>query len=153
MRPDNEDNRPATVGRTADELIASDPKVTASLAHWQTVTEFSLSPSGTTVKDGQKVKADGKSWRGPRAIRNLRWDGGDSAHQKTTDAALRPEEFQKNFNDSIKKSLEQHEPGGLATPVHYPHYKPSRQLGTTTFTDTNVVVDPTRFYRVAVNAR
>ena len=66
-----------TVSVKLDELVATDPKVTAPLANWQTVTEFSLSPSGTTVKDGQKVKADGKSWRGPREIRNLRWEGGE----------------------------------------------------------------------------
>jgi hypothetical protein len=76
-----------------DELVAADPKVTAPLANWQTVTEFSISPSGTTVKDGQKVKADGKSWRGPREIRNLRWEGGEYARQKTTAAALRPAEL------------------------------------------------------------
>ena len=38
-------------------------------------TEFSISPSGTAMKDGKKVKADGKTWRGPRAIRHLRWEG------------------------------------------------------------------------------
>ena len=90
-----------------NELIATDPKVTAPLANWQAVTEFSISPSGTTVKDGQKVKADGKAWQCPRDIRNLRWEGGEYSRQKTTDAALSPEDFQKNFNDAIKKSLEQ----------------------------------------------
>ena len=33
-------------------------------------------------------------------------EGGEYAIQKTAAAALRPEEFQKNFNDAIKKSLE-----------------------------------------------
>jgi len=96
-----------TVAVSLNELIATDPKVTAPLAHWQTVTEFSISPSGTIVHDGQKVKADGKAWQGPREIRNLRWDGGEYARQKTTEAVLRPDEFQKNFNDAIRKSLEQ----------------------------------------------
>jgi hypothetical protein len=41
------------------------------------VTEFSISPSGTTLKDGKKVKVDGKAWQGPREIRNLRWVGGE----------------------------------------------------------------------------
>jgi hypothetical protein len=59
------------------------------------------------VKDGQKVKADGKSWQGSREIRNLRWEGGDDARQKTTRAALRRGESQKTFNDAIRKSLEQ----------------------------------------------
>jgi hypothetical protein len=30
------------------------------------------------VRDGQAVKVDAKAWMGPRAIRNLRWEGGDS---------------------------------------------------------------------------
>ena len=96
-----------TVSVKLNELIATDPKVTTPLVNWQTVTEFSICPSGTTVKDGQKVKADGKPWQGPREIRNLRWEGGEYARQKTVDSALSPEEFQKNFNDAIRKSLEQ----------------------------------------------
>ena len=96
-----------TVSVKLSELIAIDPKVTAMLANWQTVTEFSICPSGTTMKDGQKVKMDGKAWQGPREIRNLRWEGGEYSQQKTVDAVLSPEELQKNFNDAIKKSLEQ----------------------------------------------
>ena len=96
-----------TVSVTLSELVATDPKVTAPLANWQTVTEFSISPSGTSVKNGQKVKVDGKPWQGPREIRNLRWEGGEYSRQATTGATLSPEEFQKNFNDAIKKSLEQ----------------------------------------------
>ncbi|MEN9573224.1 MAG: hypothetical protein RL514_1079 [Verrucomicrobiota bacterium] len=96
-----------TVSVKLSELIATDPKATTPLANWQTVTEFSISPSGTTVKDGQKVKADGKAWQGPREIRNLRWEGGEYSRQATTGATLSPEDFQKNFNAAIKKSLEQ----------------------------------------------
>ncbi|MEN9576740.1 MAG: hypothetical protein RL514_4595 [Verrucomicrobiota bacterium] len=95
------------VSVSLNELIATDPKVTAPLANWQSVTEFSLSPSGTTVRAGQKMKADGQPWRGPREIRNLRWEGGAYSRQQTADAALSPAEFQKNFNDAIRKSLEQ----------------------------------------------
>lgn len=94
------------VSVSLNELIATDPKVTAPLATWQSVTEFSLSPSGTTVRAGQKVKADGQPWRGPREIRDLRWEGGAYSRQPTADAALSPAEFQKNFNDAIRKSLE-----------------------------------------------
>ena len=96
-----------TVSVSLNELIATDPKVTAPLADWQTVTEFSISPKGEIVKAGQKVKVDGKAWQGPRDIRNLRWEGGEYSRPKPTDAVLGPEEFQKNFNDAIKKSLEQ----------------------------------------------
>ena len=96
-----------TVSVKVSELVTTDPAVTASLPNWQAVTEFSISPSGTTVKDGQKVKADGKAWQGPRELRNLRWEGGEYSHRAASGASLRPEEFQKNFNDAIKKSLEQ----------------------------------------------
>jgi hypothetical protein len=66
-----------TVSVSLSELSAADPKVTAALANWQTVTEFSLSPSGEIVRDGQRVKVGGRAWQGPREIRNLRWDGGE----------------------------------------------------------------------------
>ena len=96
-----------TVSVRLDELIASDPKVTAPLGNWQTVTEFSISPKGEIVKEGQKVKVEGKAWQGPREIRSLRWVGGEYSRQRTTDAALSPEDFQKSFNDAIRKSLKQ----------------------------------------------
>jgi hypothetical protein len=89
------------------ELMATDPKVTAPLANWQTVTEFSISPSGETVKNGQTVKVDGKAWQGPREIRNLRWEGGEYSQQRSVDTGLRREEHLKNFNVAIEKSLEQ----------------------------------------------
>ena len=57
--------------------MALDPDVVTPLANWQTVTEFKFSPSGMTVKEGQKAKAGGKAWNGPREIRNLRWEAGE----------------------------------------------------------------------------
>jgi hypothetical protein len=90
-----------------NEVASTDPKVTAPLANWRTVTEFSISPSGVAVKDGQKIKVEGKAWKGPRDIRNLRWEGGEHPSQTKPDAALRPEELQKNFDDAIKKSLQE----------------------------------------------
>ncbi len=96
-----------SVAVSLSELIATDPKITTPPADWQTVTEFSISPSGATVKDGQRVKADGKRWQGPREIRNLRWEGGEYASQTTTDSVVSPEDFKKNFDSAIKKSLEQ----------------------------------------------
>ena len=100
---------PATAAASFDSPAQPVTWRTESLSppHWQTVTEFSISPSGTTVKDGQKLKADGKAWQGPREIRHLRWEGGEYSPQATSGTALRPEDFQKNFNDAIKKSLEQ----------------------------------------------
>jgi len=43
------------------------------------VTEFNISPSSEIVKDGQKTKVEGMPWQGPRGIRNLRWEGGESS--------------------------------------------------------------------------
>jgi pimeloyl-ACP methyl ester carboxylesterase len=96
-----------TVSVSLAELTATDPKVTAPLANWQTVTEFSLSPSGQIVQGGQKVKIDGKPWQGPREICNLRWMGGAYTEQHTTASALPPEAHQQAFNDAIQKSIEQ----------------------------------------------
>ena len=95
------------VSVSLNELFATDPKVSASLPNWQTVTEFSISPKGEIVKEGQKVKVDGMAWRGSREIRNLRWEGGEYSRRAAAGATLSPEEFQENFNDAIKKSLEQ----------------------------------------------
>jgi dienelactone hydrolase len=66
-----------TVSISLDELTATDPKITAPLADWQTVTELSISPSGETVEDGQRIRVNGKPWQGPRDIRNLRWESGE----------------------------------------------------------------------------
>jgi hypothetical protein len=65
-----------TVSVSIEELAATDPKVAAPLADWRTVTEFSISPSGEIIREGQKVKVGGTPWQGPREIRNLRWEGG-----------------------------------------------------------------------------
>jgi len=95
------------VSVSLNELLATDPKITAPLANWQSVTEFSISPQGDVAKTGGKVKVAGQAWQGPKEIRNLRWEGGSYAAQITAGAPLSPEELQKNFNDAIKKSLEQ----------------------------------------------
>lgn len=56
------------------ELAATDPAISGAPGNWRTVTEFSISPSGGTVRNGIRVKVTGKAWQGPRNIRNLRWD-------------------------------------------------------------------------------
>jgi hypothetical protein len=94
-----------------NDLVSTNEKA-GPLANWQSVTEFSISPSGTTLKDGKKIKVDGKAWQGPREIRNLRWVGGEYKNTATTNNALSPEDFKKNFNDAIKKSLEQEKRNG-----------------------------------------
>jgi dienelactone hydrolase len=57
-----------------DELVATDPKFTAPLTNWRTVTQFSIGPTGEVVRDGAKQAMPGKPWAGPREIRNLRWE-------------------------------------------------------------------------------
>lgn len=65
-----------SVSVSLSDLAATDPAVTQPLTNWMSVTEFSISPSGQIVRDGQKVKINGKAWAGPREIRNVRWAGG-----------------------------------------------------------------------------
>jgi pimeloyl-ACP methyl ester carboxylesterase len=96
-----------TVTVTTADLTPSDAKTTSPLRDWRTVTELSVSPSGTIAKDGQKTKIDGNPWKGPREIRNLRWEGGKYPAGTTNDAPLNPEDLRKNFDDAIKKSLDQ----------------------------------------------
>jgi hypothetical protein len=90
-----------------EELVATDPAVTAPPTDWRTVTEFTISPSGTTVRDGEKVKVDGTAWVGPRTIRNLRWEGGEYPRHQTTGATADLHDFRRNFDDAIRRSLEQ----------------------------------------------
>ena len=81
------------------------------LADWRTITEFSISPSGKIgAAGGGAVESSGKPWRGPREIRNLRWEGG--AYPATTAAAAAStaaavDQGSKAFNAAIRESLEQ----------------------------------------------
>lgn len=93
-----------TVAVGLDELVATDPTITAPLAHWRTITEFSISPGGEIVQAGQKQNVASRPWRGPREIRNLRWEGGTYARQQTADSILLPTERRKVFNDAVRKS-------------------------------------------------
>ena len=94
------------------DLTATDPKVTNKLANWRIVTEFTISPQGDVMKGAQKLKADAKPWKGSRSIRNLRWEGGEYPREANPGAAVNADDFQKNFNDAIKKSLEQEKKDG-----------------------------------------
>lgn len=90
-----------------EELIATDPAVTAPLSDWQAVTEFRISPSGTLVQNGEKAKVDGRPWVGPRRIRNLRWEGGEYSGRTTAGSAVEQADFKRDFDAAIKRSLEQ----------------------------------------------
>ncbi|MCE9631902.1 MAG: hypothetical protein K8S94_14455 [Planctomycetia bacterium] len=67
---------PQTVRVSLTELTATDPKITAPLTDWLSVTELLISPAGEVMSDGKKVKIEGTPWKGPRDIRNLRWEIG-----------------------------------------------------------------------------
>jgi dienelactone hydrolase len=96
-----------TITVTLEELLPTNPGISDPLPNWQTVTELKLSPSGEVVKGGLKEKIVGAAWQGPREIRNLRWEGGQYAAQQSAGGTLSEAEQQKQFNDSIKASLEQ----------------------------------------------
>lgn len=96
-----------TVTVNLSDLRATDPKFTEPPTNWQTVAEFSISPSGEVVKDGVKTKVNGKAWQGPREIRNLRWEGGTYPAGAAAPGTLSATEHEKAFNEAIRKSLEQ----------------------------------------------
>jgi len=98
-----------TVSVGLEEFIPADSKDTAPLVNWQTLTDLSLSPSVTFVKDGQKVTMEAKPWKDSRGtqVRNLRWEGGQYPAVQTKSTVLNEEPHRKSFNDAIKKSLEQ----------------------------------------------
>jgi hypothetical protein len=67
-------SEPQTVRVGLAELTSLDTKVTTPLADWRSVTEIAISPAGEILKDGEKVRIEGSPWKGPREIRNLRWE-------------------------------------------------------------------------------
>jgi pimeloyl-ACP methyl ester carboxylesterase len=75
-----------SVSVAADDTVALDPAITGPIPNWQTVTEFSLGPTGETVKNGAKVTVGGKAWTGPRVIRNLHWEGGVDETRQPADS-------------------------------------------------------------------
>ncbi len=54
--------------------IRPDAAVGKALADWRTITELAISPSGELIRDGSRHKIAGSAWKGPREIRNLRWE-------------------------------------------------------------------------------
>lgn len=95
-----------TVSVSLSDLVGNDPKVTDPLADWQTVTDLRISPNYKGGAKG-KVNVPGKAWQGPREIRNLHWEGGEYAGVQAVGAGMSAADHQRQFNDAIKKSLEQ----------------------------------------------
>jgi hypothetical protein len=95
-----------TVTVSLADLVGNDPKATAPLADWQTVTDLRITPSYSGGAKGL-VNVKGKAWQGPREIRNLHWEGGEYVGVQAVGAGLSAADHQRQFNDAIKKSLEQ----------------------------------------------
>lgn len=95
-----------TVSVSLTDLVGNDPTATAPLADWQTVTDLQISPSYNGGAKG-KVHFNGKAWLEPREIRNLHWEGGQYSGVQAVGAGLSAADHQRQFNDEIKKSLEQ----------------------------------------------
>jgi dienelactone hydrolase len=89
------------------ELKSTDPSNMSTLANWQTITELSISPNPPTRKGAPKTDAQPRPWKGPREFRNLRWIGGEYTRSKPLGTTVSQDAFQQNFNDAIKKSLDQ----------------------------------------------
>jgi len=92
-----------TVTVRLDELMVADGR----LPDWREVTELSIGPSGEVVRNGIKEKVAGQPWKGPREIRNLRWEGGTYRNPDAPSQTMTPAEHQKAFDAAIKKSLDQ----------------------------------------------
>ena len=64
------------VAVTPGDLVATRAGAAGALADWRGVTQLSLGPSGTVVRDGRATRVEGRPWKGPREIRGLHWEGG-----------------------------------------------------------------------------
>jgi len=63
-----------TIGVELGDLVATRPEAGGPPADWRGVTQLSIGPSGEVVRDGRKTRVEGRPWKGPREIRNLRWE-------------------------------------------------------------------------------
>lgn len=95
-----------TVTVAVNDLVAHDRKIEQPLTDWKTVTGLKLTPTYQGHPDG-RIPPRSKAWQGPREIRNLRWEGGQYSATPPAGSTLRPEEYQREFNAAIDRSLEQ----------------------------------------------
>jgi hypothetical protein len=98
-----------TVSVSLEDLVPSDPQHKEPLANWQTLTELALSPSLGGSKPGQPAPPEGKPWAMTTEfqVRNMRWERGEHKAVQAKGAALTEAEHRKNFNEAIRKSLDQ----------------------------------------------
>jgi hypothetical protein len=102
-----------TVTLGLEDLRPADERNAAPLTSWAAVTQVQLSPSGSvTGADGAKRDLGGKPWAdaGQIRLRNLRWEGGRYADAEAAPAERgQPADAERQFNESIRRSLEQEE--------------------------------------------
>ena len=93
------------------ELQSTDKRKDVPLTNWQMLTQLQLSPSGSVYeKDGSKIDIGKQGWDMTDQIRlrNVRWEGGTYGTEGIPDATVKtPQQFDEEFNNAIKKSLEQ----------------------------------------------
>lgn len=93
------------------DLRPMDERQIDPLTSWRTVTLLQLSPTGSvTAKDGTKRDIGKQGWENHAklTLRNLRWEGGTYNDAEVAPAVLKsPADFDQQFNDSIRQSLEQ----------------------------------------------
>ncbi len=88
------------------DLVAYDKKIEQPLSDWKTVTGLQLTPTYQGHPDG-RIPPRSRAWHGPREIRNLRWEGGQYSATPPAGSTLSTEEYQREFNAAIDRSLEQ----------------------------------------------
>lgn len=95
-----------TVTVALSDLVAHDRKVEQSLSDWKTVTSLRLTPT-YQGHSGGRIPPRSNAWQGPREIRNLRWEGGHYAAEPPAGSKLHADDYQRDFNAAIDRSLEQ----------------------------------------------
>lgn len=100
-----------TVRVALTDLRPADERQNEPLTSWQAVTLLQLSPTASVIaKDGSKSEIGKQGWENHAAltVRNLRWEGGTYSDAEVAPAVLKsPADFDQQFNDAIKQSLEQ----------------------------------------------
>jgi dienelactone hydrolase len=100
-----------TVRVNLADLRPIDEHSTEQLTSWQTLTQLQFSPTGSvTAKDGTRSDIGKQGWENHATLtlRNLRWDGGTYGEVVVAPAVLKsPTDFDHQFNNAIKQSLEQ----------------------------------------------
>ncbi len=100
-----------TVRVSLADLHPSDERNGEALSSWQTLTQLQFSPTCTvTAKDGTTSDIGKQGWENHAtlALRNLRWEGGAYSDAFVAPAMLKsPADFDQQFNNAIKQSLEQ----------------------------------------------